>query len=233
MSTDILRNRKVVFAAVGVVVVAGAVLGAVTRSRSGRSKGALPKDLVQAIQAESSDPHKIMETVHEAMSRPGLTEEQRHELWQSARTAMEAQLDKRIDEYFAASDSQKQAILDRQIDEMQARMKEWQQRRAQWEQQGQQGRPGSARPDGGGRGGGSAASGGGTGGPPGAAPGAGGPPGGPRGDRHGPPSREERMRHTQARNPDQAARRLAYFTAVRKRAEQRGIQMPFGPPGGR
>ncbi|HOW18629.1 MAG TPA: hypothetical protein PLC79_06295, partial [Phycisphaerae bacterium] len=170
------------------------------------------------------------ETVHEAMSRPGLTEEQRHELWQSARTAMEAQLDKRIDEYFAASDSQKQVILDRQIDEMQSRMKEWQQRRAQWEQQG---RPGAARPDGGPRGGGSAASGGGSGGGPGAAPAAGGPPGGPRDGRHGPPSREERMRHTQARNPDQAARRLAYFTALRKRAEQRGIQMPFGPPGGR
>jgi TolA-binding protein len=230
MSTDLMRNRKVLFTSLGILLVAGAVLGAVALGRSGH-KTTLPKDLAQAIKTESNDPRKLMETVHEAMSRPGLTDDQRHEIFQNVRTVMEAQMDKRMDEYFAATtESQKQAILDRQIDEMQARMKEWQQRRAQRDQQQQQGQPGTDR--GSQRGGNNAAAGGAAAGP-GAAPAAGGNQGPGFRGRRGPPSHEERMRHTQSRNPDQSARRMAYFTAMRARAQQRGIQMPWGPPGGR
>jgi hypothetical protein len=162
---------------------------------------------------------------------------------------MEEQMNKRLDAYFATTDEkQRLAMLDRDIDEMQKRMKERQQREAQ---AGRTGGPNARGPGGGGSGGspgaasGTGGSGGGTGvargpqasgGAPGTAGPGGGPPGGWRGG--GPPTREQQKMRTESRDPDQSARRMAYFTALRKRAEQRGIQMPMfgrgpGGPGGR
>ena len=45
-------------------------------------------------------------------------------------------------------------------------------------------------------------------------------------------SREERKERSETRDPDRAARQMAYFAAIRDRATQRGIKMPFGPGGG-
>lgn len=42
-------------------------------------------------------------------------------------------------------------------------------------------------------------------------------------------SAQERKEASESRNPDQTARTMAYFAAVRARAQQRGIQMPRGP----
>ena len=125
-------------------------------------------------------------------------------------------MDQRMNEYFAAAEPQKLAILDSHLDEMQARVKEFQQRRAQ-RPQGESNRAAPAQPGGS------------------AAPAVSGRPGGP--DRHGPgnshgqPSRERRKAHSESRNPDSSARRNAYFAALNARAEQRGIQMPWGGPG--
>jgi hypothetical protein len=46
-------------------------------------------------------------------------------------------------------------------------------------------------------------------------------------------SQQERKERSEARNPDQMARTMAYFTAVRARMTERGIKMPggFGPRG--
>ncbi len=234
MSTEFFRNRKVLIATAATLVLATGVWGVATFSRG--KKTTLPKEIVQKIKAESNDPGKVMQTVHEAMDRKDLTEEQRHELWQNVHNVMEARMDQRMNDYFAANETQRKAILDRDIDEMQARMKEWQQRRAQRERDGATRGPGSTGGPGGGQRGGSPAV---AGGRPGGASASAAPgpnQGGPRGgDHRGPPSRDQRMRRTQSRDPDQAARRMAYFTALHARAQERGIQMPgpMGGPGGR
>ena len=41
-------------------------------------------------------------------------------------------------------------------------------------------------------------------------------------------SQQERKTRAESRNPDQTARHMAYFSALRARATARGIQMPFG-----
>lgn len=51
------------------------------------------------------------------------------------------------------------------------------------------------------------------------------------------PTQQERKERSESRNPDQTARMMAYFSAMRDRAASRGIQMPdrpggFGGPGG-
>jgi hypothetical protein len=229
MSTEFLHNRKILIATIAVLTLGGVTWGVVAIAKN--RKTAVPKEFtVDAMKAKSQDPGKVFEQIHQAMNRTDLTEEQKHAIRENAREVMEAQMDKRMDQYFTAtSDSQKQVILDEQIDEMQAHMKDWEQRRAQW----QKDHPGETRGPGGGPGG--------PGGPPGGPPGggsagsttgqSGGPNAGP-GDRHGPgqhqpgAERQHQKMRTESRDPDRSARRMAYFTAMRQRAQQRGIQMP-------
>lgn len=219
-------HRRLLFAAGGILVLGAGAWGLATLSKEKKTT-TLPKELsVESLQTRAEDPGQVMDQVHQAMNRGDLTEAQRHELWQNVRTVMEARMDQRMNEYFSASEGQRQAILDRHIDEMQVRMKEFEQRRAQWEREraAQGGSPGQSN-------GGGASTAAGSGGPE------GGPPGfGPRGDgpggRSGPPSRDERKMRSESRDPDRMAQHMAYFTALRKRAEERGIQMP-GRMGGR
>jgi hypothetical protein len=243
---SLIRRYRIPVIAAGVLLLAAGVWGVVAHSSS---KVSLPKDLsVEALQAQSDDPGKVMDRVHQAMTSGNLTDEQRHALWGNVHTVMEAQMNKRMDEYFTAPEAQRRVILDRHIDEMQIRMKEFEQRRAQFEQERQargaagQGTGPGLPPGGtgGGRGTGPVA---GTAGGRGPGPGpggqAGGPMGGPdggrRGDRFGPPSRQERKVRSESRDPDQMARRMTYFTAMRKRAEERGIELngPMMRVGGR
>jgi len=227
MSTSFLKSHRALFATAGILILGCAAWGVVSLTRE---KGpAVPKDFtVEALKAKSEDPGQLFEQVHQAMNRTDLTEEQRHAIRENVHTVMEVQMDKRLDEYFAAAQPQRQAILDRHLDEMQAHMKEWQQRREQRqraenrvpeEQRADHQTPGGPFP---GRAGGQAADGR-----------SGGPPGRP--DARGPRqhTREERKQRSESRDPDKSARRLAYFSALHQRAEQRGIQMPFGPGRGR
>lgn len=224
------HRRKILLASVVLLVLGLGTWGVAALSKG--HKTTLPRELSpDALKAVSDDPGKVFERVHQAMESGKLTEEQRHELMQNVRSTMEAQMDKRMDEYFTAGEKEKQAILDRHIDEMQARMKEMEQRRARWNRDGtarsaDRGQP--SGPPGGGAGGGGAANAVASG-----APAAGNAPsGGPSwGDRRGPPTRQERKMFMESRDPDKMARRMAYFAAIRQRAEQRGIQMPW--PGGR
>ncbi|MBN1488448.1 MAG: hypothetical protein JXA69_00905 [Phycisphaerae bacterium] len=228
MSTAFLYNRKALLSAAGILVLGGGAWGVVALTSG--PKSTLPEDLsVNALKAKAAeDPGKVFERVHDAMRREDLTEEQQHELRENAREVMDAQIEQRLDEYFVASQDQRKMILDRQLDEMQSRMKEWQQRRTERERdgapQGERPRPSGAAP---------AAEPGSPGTTPQARPG---PDdrSGRFGDRRGPPTQEQRKMRSESRDPDQRARRMAYFTALRKRAEERGIQMPFfgGGPGG-
>ena len=47
-----------------------------------------------------------------------------------------------------------------------------------------------------------------------------------------PPSQAERKERSESRNPDQTARNMAYFSAVRARMTERGLQPPGGGRGG-
>ncbi len=236
MSTAFLHSRKTLYVAIGILAIAG---GGWAVARMAKNKApSVPKDLtVEALQkVAAADPGKAFEKVHEVMHNSNLTEEQRHQVMENAHAVMEAQMDKRLDEYFTAPENQRVAILDRQIDEMQARMKDWEKRRAEHEKE-RAARNASGGPSGGGA---TAAGGGNPGGP---TAGSGGP--GPGGDRRwggprGEPTRQQRKERFESRNPDSMARRMAYFTAMRKRAQERGIQMPGfmgrgpgGPGGGR
>jgi uncharacterized membrane protein len=207
-------NRKLIAAlvAAGVVLVGGGAYGVVSYVKA--KKNAVPKEFtVAALKADSQDPRKMFEKIHEAMSRPELNDQQREAIHDNARAVMEAQMDQRISAYFDAPEPQRKAILDKQIDEMQAHMKEWQQRRAR--EEAARGPAGDRAP----------------GGQPGGPPNAGSPPGGPR-DGRGPGGHastpQQRKARSESRDPDASARRMAYFAAMRQRAEERGIQMPFG-----
>ncbi|MCO6436037.1 MAG: hypothetical protein J5J06_03015 [Phycisphaerae bacterium] len=46
-------------------------------------------------------------------------------------------------------------------------------------------------------------------------------------------TQQERKEQSESRNPDEMARGMAYFSAMRARAQERGIQMPGGPGFGR
>ncbi len=226
MSKPIQRassNRKtiVVLVAASLLVLGGAAFGVVSLVKARRS--AVPAEFtIAALKADAKDPHKMFEKVHEAMSRPELSDQQREAIHDNARAVMEAQMDVRMNAYFAAPQAQRKAIIDRDLDEMQARMKEWQQRRPRDES----GRAPGDRPQGSARRDAQA---------PGSPPPGGGPQadrrGGPRGDHNSTP--QERKTRSESRDPDKTARRTAYFTAMRQRAEERGIQMPFrgGGPG--
>ncbi len=224
MSTSVLRNRKTLVAAAGILLVACGAWGYMSWAKD---KGpAVPKDLtVAALQAKADqDPGKVFEQVHQAMDRKDLTEEQRHAVWENAHQVMEVQMDKRMDAYFAATTpAQRNAVLDQQINEMQARMKEWQARRAQHgnDDHGPGDRGPRSAP---------AARTSGASAQPGTPAATARPADGQHGPRHE-PSRQERKSHTESRDPDKSARRMAYFAAMRQRAEERGIQMPFGRGG--
>ena len=104
-----------------------------------------------------------------------------------------------MDEYYAAkTDEDRDAILDKQIDEFEQRRKEWEARRKEQEKKD------IKKAD----------------------------PNAQRGGPFGPQSREDRKEKAESRNPDQTARQMAYFAAVRKRMGERGISAPSFGPGG-
>jgi len=226
MSMTKSRNRKVLIgAAAALLIVVVGVLGVMGMAKTGSRKTTLPRDLsVENLMAEAeSDPAKVFQRVHEAMNRTDLTDAQRDELRRNMHNVFEAQMEKRLDEYFTADAGQRRAVLDRHLDQMQPMLRQMAERRAQWERE-RQNRP--VQPGNAGASAGAAPAG------LGMAAG-GGPPGPGRRDwRNNPPTQQERKMWSESRDPDQRARRMAYFTALRQRGQERGIQMP-GPFGGR
>ncbi len=103
-----------------------------TRAKDGGV--AIPPELsVDSLKAKAQEPDKLRETIRDTMQREDLTEEQRRQIAENMRTVWEGEMQKRVDEYFAAPEEEKTAILDRQLDEWQERMKEWERRRKEEE----------------------------------------------------------------------------------------------------
>ncbi len=157
-----------------------------------------------------------------------MDEKTRHRIHENMHAVMEARMDRNVDNYFKASEAERTALLDKQLDDMQRFMRR---------ERGPDSRPGgpegSRGPGGregrGDRGGRSR----GDGGPPGGGggPGMGGPPGGgpgPGGDMGG-RGRQAIVRFSQM-PADKRARAVAYRTAMRKRMVERGMGGPGGPP---
>jgi len=201
MLTWMTSRRVWLVAGSGLLVAAAAgAWGLSSRTGHAPDPTGLPAELSREnLKAQSAaDPDKLRETMHETMQRTDLTEDQRHEIMRRMRELWQAEFDKRINEYMNAPPDQKNAILDKHLDEMQKRMKEEEARRQQEHAQ----RPPTTQPS-----------------------------------QHRPDfasmSPQERKTRAESRNPDQTARHMAYFSALRARATARGIQMPFaGGPGG-
>ncbi len=149
-----------------------------------------------------------IESARAKLQKEGLGEEERRAARREMGQAFRAALDDNVREYFAAGEEDRVAILDRQIDAFTERMKAWEARRAEREaRRAKEAKEGGAKE-------------------------------GDEGVREGRrgsfanSTREERKDRAESRDPDQSARRMAYFSAVRKRAQERGIEMPSGRRGG-
>lgn len=202
-----LGSPKTMMAAVlGALVLGGGAWGLVHWKNSGPPT-TLPKDLSYESmrKKQQENPSQAMDSMRDAMRNDELTDEQRQELRQNMRRLFTETLNARVDEYFAATPEKLNDILDKHIDEFQARMKEFEARRKEWE--AERAKEAKERGNEPGR-----------------------PEGGPR--NWGPQTQEERKTQSESRNPDEMARQMAYFAAVQKRAAERGITMPQWGRGG-
>ncbi len=124
--------------------IAGAlVLGASTWALWGGSvhakdPNALPDEYsVASLKSDLETPGKMMETMRAAAERGDLTDEQLQKLRRNMRDVWQQTMRERMDEYFSASEDDKQAIMDRQIDEWQKHMDAWEKERAESEKRGE------------------------------------------------------------------------------------------------
>lgn len=211
-ASEILTSKG--FLAVGtVVLLAGVGVWAYT-GYAGEPESTLPEDLqVEALKKDVEDPGKMMDKMREARRREDLSEEQRRELRDNFRTVFEERMNQQMDVYFTATPEEQVALLDEQIDRFQEQAGDWERRREEWRKERE------AREK-------ERAANGETG----------------EGeseedrrqswrDRRANMDRSERKERSETRNPDQMARRMAYFSAIQKRASERGVRMPFGRGG--
>lgn len=206
---SIKSSRTWAMAGVVVLTLGGTVWGLLRWT--GNEESDLPAELsLENLKAQvKEDPGKAMATIRGASRREDLTDEQRREVFSNMREVWQTQMTERVDEYFAAADDAKEALLDRHIDEFQKRMTEWSQQRERREQErkeaektadsddadeGESTREGMHR-------------------------------------RFGSRTQQERKEHSESRDPDVSARMMAYFSALRDRASARGISM-WGGRGG-
>ena len=197
-------SGRVVALVSGAVVVFSASLWAIVGGggSSDRDGPSLPENLTVASLAKQAktDPGVMRRTIRETMESEGLTDEQRRQAGRNMGQVWRGMMDERVDEYLNAPEDQRVAVLDRQIDEFQERMKEWQKeretRRREREARGDQGEN-DRRERGWGRGRST--------------------------------TRAQRKQRSESRDPDRMGRRIAHRTAMRERMQQRGIEMPFGP----
>jgi hypothetical protein len=160
-------------------------------------------DKIKAMSKE--DPGATFEKMRALRDRTDLTDEQREKIRENGRQVMEERMDERMNEYFAAKPEEQEAILDKQIDEMEKFRKDMEARRAEEEkkekseedEKEREKRREEWRKN--------------------------------MGDR----SQSQRKMDSEKRDPNKMAQRMTYWSAMGKRMAARGIQPPrFGPGGG-
>lgn len=204
---SIKSSRTWALAGVAVLTLGGTVWGLLRWT--GDEESDLPVELtVENLKAQiKEDPGQGMETIRQVSRREDLTDEQRREVFGNMREVWQTQMAERVDEYFAAADDEKEALLDRHLDEWQERSKEMSQRREQWERERKEAEAKEESDE-------------------------------DQEDwrermrnRWGSRTQQQRKEHSESRDPDQSARMMAYFTALRSRASARGISMWGGRSG--
>jgi len=184
----------------GVLVAGAAVWGVVGAGSAGAGGVVVPTNLtVDALKQRSQEPGRAFGEVRQALGGDELTDEQKRQVAENIRTVRRATMRERMDEYYNADPDEKEAILDKHLDEMQERFKRFRGR-------GQGGGAGSGMSE------------------------------EQRKELRQlfrPQSKQDRKSRSESRSADDTARAMVYFTAMRSRATQRGIQMPRGPGGGR
>jgi hypothetical protein len=136
------RSRKpLIIGSFALLLVVVGIGWALSGGTEDEPKSTLPEELsVESLKAKAEeDPGKLREAFEQRDSED-LTEEQRRELRQNLREVRRSMMDTRVDEYFAAAEEDRQAILDRHIDEFRERMKEWEQRRRERQERREQDR---------------------------------------------------------------------------------------------
>ncbi|MBI3834102.1 MAG: hypothetical protein HY287_07210 [Planctomycetes bacterium] len=192
----------------GTLVLGGGATALIVNSRN-HAKAAkaveLPHDLtVEGITQNVVNGGGGMRSFREAVDSESLTDAQRQQAYRNMRDVWRQQMDAHVKEFMnAKTPDEKYAVLDKHLDEMQARMKQWEQDRKEREKEQKADGAGGAN---------------------------GGGPNGGRGGFAG-MSEQERKERSESANPDQRAEHMAYFSAVQARATERGIPMP-GPGGG-
>ncbi len=199
------KNSKTLLIACLCVVVLGAGAWGLSKAFSKPQ----PNETQQLVAKAKADPGKMMDEFREKMRDEKLTQEQRDKLAMSMRNVWESRMDEAVDEYNKAKPEDREAILNKQIDEMEKfrkmredrdreeeekakadgkseeeRQKEREKERERWRKS--------------------------------------------MGER----SREQQKTDSETRNPNKMAQRMAYFAAMRKQMEARGIQPPRWGPGG-
>lgn len=205
------KVKLAVAATIALAAVGGAVWAVAGKHGETKPSVEVPKQFAVASLKQMEPGPAMWDQMRELRDRKDLTDEQRDQIRDNMRQAMETRWKERVDEYFAAKGDDKKKVLDKHIDEFQKMREEMEARRKQQENQAG-GPPEGDRP----RGEGDRGQGG-------------------RGGR-GEGSKERRMTRTQSRNPDQMARRMAYSAAIAERMKERGIQPPQwggGPRGPR
>jgi hypothetical protein len=133
------------------LTLAAAVIGVsawgATQWRGNGDQVAVPKELtVEGIKANATDPGRAMDAMRATMDRTDLTDEQREQVRRNMREVWEQSMTERVEEYYAASEEDKVAVLDKHIDEMEAWRKAWEERRAEREKDGADGDRGPRGP---------------------------------------------------------------------------------------
>jgi uncharacterized membrane protein YgcG len=213
-ASEILTSKG--FLTVGTVVLLGAVGVWAYTGYTGEPKSTLPKELqVEALKQNVEDPGKMFDKMREVRNREDLSEEQQRELRDNFRTVFEERMNQQMDQYFTAAPEAQVDLLDEQIDRFTEQAGDWEKRREEWQKEREarekerakngETREGESEED--------------------------------RREswrnRAANMDRGERKERSETRDPDQMGRRMAYFSALQKRAAERGVQMPSFGRGGR
>lgn len=199
------NSKTLLMAGLGVVILGGGAWGL-----SQAFSKPQPTETQQLVAKAKEDPGKVFDELREKMRDEKTTEEEREKLRKSMREAFESRMNEAVAEYYNAKPEDREAVLNKHIDEFEKFRKMREDREREEEEKAKaEGKSDEEREK-------------------------------ERekererwrksmNDR----SKEERKSDSETRNPNDQARRMAYRAAMFKQMQARGIQPPrWGGPGG-
>ncbi len=141
------KKTKTFWAAIGsgLLLAAGAMAWTIIPRQDKKTSTAVavpPELTVEALKTQTADAGRGFGVMREAMQRDDLTDEQRRQVAMNMRDVWQERMTERVNEYYdAPTEEDKNAILDRHIDEMQELRKEFEKRREELEKMRAQNEP--------------------------------------------------------------------------------------------